>query len=431
MFSSGEVGNPSSDDPAPARTDDPSPARLLPWRATATENPRIRVSDTYDTIQSQELQTLRRIFALIGMYPVGYFDLAVAALPMHATSFRPVDKRSLQKTPFRVLTTILRLELLRSDAAQNLALSLLKRRQISIDELLRLLDVAGKQRNQLTQSQAEKFIAKGLRSFSWQCPAVANHSQYSLLNLEHPILADISCFRSAHINHLTPRTLDMNEAQSTVLEAGMAVKSRIEGPPPRKCPILWRQTSFLALEEKIRSPSRNDHIEERRTAVTPTGQRGTSDAANPRTVDEIMSETFQQYPDDWSELWRQGLVYCEYQCTGKAMTTPPLGESQISSLILEHLIADGVVEAIPITYEDFLLFSAAGIFQLNLQVNSKSSRAAVGGGSDKGKSSADLECFERALRCRIFDSDKLYVQVQKQSLESCAKEPALRAQVLW
>ncbi|KXH61541.1 hypothetical protein CSAL01_08347 [Colletotrichum salicis] len=36
-------------------------------------------------------------------------------------------------------------------------------------------------------------------------------------------------------------------------EAGMAVKARIEGPPIRRCPILLRQTSFLALEEYVHS----------------------------------------------------------------------------------------------------------------------------------------------------------------------------------
>jgi uncharacterized glyoxalase superfamily metalloenzyme YdcJ len=33
--------------------------------------------------------------------------------------------------------------------------------------------------------------------------------------------------------------------------SGMMVKDRLEGPPSRHCPILLRQTSFLALEERI------------------------------------------------------------------------------------------------------------------------------------------------------------------------------------
>ncbi|KAK2788411.1 hypothetical protein FQN52_005838 [Onygenales sp. PD_12] len=412
---------------------------------------------------SEELQTVRRIFALVGMYPVGYYDLSVAGLPMHATCFRPINAASLQTNPFRVFTTILRPELLQSDAARNVALGLLEKRQIFTDELLEVLDIGEGQKNRLTHAQAEIFITQALRSFSWQSVAAATYSDYSLVKAEHPILADIACFRSAHINHLTPRTLDINKAQSAMIEAGMAVKSRIEGPPKRKWPILLRQTSFLALEEKIRFPlthafGENDHdildnglvqgshkarfgeIEERGAAVTAKGRQlydkllgegmalAAQSGGTPKATDEAMQEVFQQYPDEWNELRKQGLVYCEYQCTGKPIEGVRVAEDERSMSLLERLIEDGVIETKPITYEDFLPFSAAGIFQSNIQTNGRSASGEARSGV--GQPRPDLVGYERALGCRVFSSDDLYMDMQEQSLEKCATELGLSSEDL-
>ena len=48
-----------------------------------------------------ELTTMRRLFAVMGMYPVGYYDLSVAGVPVHSTAFRPLDDAALNANPFR------------------------------------------------------------------------------------------------------------------------------------------------------------------------------------------------------------------------------------------------------------------------------------------------------------------------------------------
>lgn len=75
-----------------------------------------------------ELRTIARVFALLGMHAVGYYDLSIAGLPMHATCFRPTDILSLEQNPFRVFTTLLRPELMVSDEARELSLALLNQR---------------------------------------------------------------------------------------------------------------------------------------------------------------------------------------------------------------------------------------------------------------------------------------------------------------
>ncbi|PYI21342.1 DUF1338 domain protein [Aspergillus violaceofuscus CBS 115571] len=421
-------------------TSDTVALRASAERLTLERHGAIRLGTPY------ELQTMRRIFRVLGMQPVGYYDLSVAGLPMHATCFRPQTTSSLDRNPFRVFTTLLRPELLASDAARAQAMSLLRQRRIFTDTLLELLDIAEAQDHRLTKEQAEVFIPEALRSFSWQSVAAATYEQYQVLKNEHPILADIACFQSAHINHLTPRTLNIAEVQATMKAAGMAVKSRIEGPPLRRCPILLRQTSFLALEETVNfktssNPSQSQwvrathkarfgEIEERGAAVTPKGRQlydrlleesmAQATGADPEQVDAIMAAVFEQYPDDWTALRQQGLIYCEYRCTGpEGMGALPQDGSRTYSL--EQLIAEGHIEASPITYEDFLPFSAAGIFQSNLQSQAVNNHRVL---CQEGKS--DREGFENALQERPMDVDEWYQRAQTQSLERVCVALGLR-----
>ena len=46
------------------------------------------------------------------MYPVSYYDLSCAGVPVHLTAFRPIDDAALCRNPFRIFTSLLRLELI-------------------------------------------------------------------------------------------------------------------------------------------------------------------------------------------------------------------------------------------------------------------------------------------------------------------------------
>lgn len=54
------------------------PDEILPSRNRVERHGAIRVGTAY------ELATIRRMFAIIGMFPVGYYDLSVAGFPMHS-----------------------------------------------------------------------------------------------------------------------------------------------------------------------------------------------------------------------------------------------------------------------------------------------------------------------------------------------------------
>jgi len=74
-----------------------------------------------------------RLFAVMGMAPVAYYDLSAAAVPVHSTAFRPIKDEARRRNSFRVFTWLLRLDLiedieLRREAAALAAPDVLWRR---------------------------------------------------------------------------------------------------------------------------------------------------------------------------------------------------------------------------------------------------------------------------------------------------------------
>ena len=350
---------------------------------------------------AEELATIARAFAVMGMQPVSYYNLAPAGVQVHSTAFRPVESEALRRNPFRVFCSLLRLELiedavLRAEAAETLA-----RRDIFTAGARELIDAA-ERHGGLDEAQADRFVDELLETFRWHAEATVDAQTYARLVGAHRLIADVVSFKGPHINHLTPRTLDIDAAQAAMPARGIAPKETIEGPPARACPILLRQTSFKALEEPIAFPSsdgstagvhtaRFGEIEQRGAALTPAG-RALYDAA-------LASKNFSALPDNWSALRRQGLAWFRYGADLKAAATQDDD--------LEGLISAGAVTAEPITYEDFLPVSAAGIFQSNLGSEARDS----GYAADPAKAE-----FEQALGRPVLDEMALYQAEQDASL---------------
>ncbi|PJL20396.1 DUF1338 domain-containing protein [Stenotrophomonas maltophilia] len=371
----------------------------------------------------QELATLRRLFAVMGMYPVGYYDLSVAGVPVHSTAFRPLTAAALALNPFRVFTSLLRLELIEDEVLRAQSAEILARRRIFTDDALALIDQAEREGG-LTQADAERFVEQALETFRWHGDATVDLPTYHALHKAHRLVADVVSFRGPHINHLTPRTLDIDAAQSAMIEHGMAAKAVIEGPPRRACPILLRQTSFKALEEAVHFPdneggdagthtARFGEIEQRGLALTAKGralydqlltQARDADGAGSTGGDygQRLQAVFASFPDDHDTLRQEGLGYYRYQLTDAGRAAP----ERVADLPAEVLVAAGLATADPIVYEDFLPVSAAGIFQSNL-----------GGGEQRAYAAhANREAFEQALGAAVNDEFEIYERIQAESL---------------
>jgi len=374
---------------------------------------------------AEELATLGRLFALMGMYPVGYYDLSVAGVPVHSTAFRPRTAQALARNPFRVFTSLLRLELIENVALREQSAAILSQRRIFTDTALALIAQAEREGG-LDQADARRFVIEALETFRWHGDATVSLETYHALHDAHRLIADVVSFRGPHINHLTPRTLDIDAAQAGMLARGIDAKAVIEGPPPRRCPILLRQTSFKALEETVQFPSgdagdagthtaRFGEIEQRGLALTPKGralydqllaQARDSGGAGSTGQDypTRLAAAFTAFPDDHDTLRREGLGYYRYALTEAGRANP----GAVGDLPAEALIAAGLASADPIVYEDFLPVSAAGIFQSNLGGDEQRAYAAH----------ANRDAFEQALGMEVEDEFAIYERLQAESLTS-------------
>jgi len=367
---------------------------------------------------AQELTTLRRLFAVMGMEAVGYYDLSVAGVPVHSTAFRPVAQAALRRNPFRVFTSLLRLELIADEALRQQAQAILARRRIFTERALALVSRC-EQAGGLSDSDADAFVAEALETFRWHGEATVDAETYERLHRAHRLIADVVCFKGPHINHLTPRTLDIDAAQAGMPARGMDAKDVVEGPPRRACPILLRQTSFKALEEAVCFPGAGDaargthtarfgEIEQRGVALTRKG-RALYDELLAQVRDmagaghagagyaQRLAAAFEAFPDSHEAMREQGLAFYRYVATGVA------ADAQAP---VDALLAAGALRAEPIVYEDFLPVSAAGIFQSNL------------GGEEQKRYQANQaqQAFQADLGARVHDEIALYQALQDESL---------------
>ncbi|QRF63354.1 VOC family protein [Variovorax paradoxus] len=365
----------------------------------------------------EELAVVCRMFAVMGMEPVGYYDLGPAGVPVHSTAFRPISTSALAANPFRMFTSLLRLPLVEDPTLRDEAAAILARRRIFTPKALELLALAETQGG-LDAEQAADFVPALIETFRWHGDATVDSETYARLLAAHRLVADVVCFRGPHLNHLTPRILDIDAAQVEMPRRGVDAKSLIEGPPRRHHPILLRQTSFKALDESIvfagtsavtgAHTARFGEIEQRGVALTRAG-RALYDRLleQARSGDEAVSyldrltRAFEAFPDDLDAMRREGLAFFRYRIAESAEKT-----QDVAHLSIEALLERGIVRADPIVYEDFLPVSAAGIFRSNLGDTIGSSYALQGSRVE----------FERALGREVVDEIRLYEEAEARSI---------------
>ncbi|MGP5500804.1 2-oxoadipate dioxygenase/decarboxylase HglS [Psychrobacter faecalis] len=401
-----------------------------------------------------ELSMMRRLFAVMGMYPVGYYDLAPAGVPVHSTAFRAIDTQSLNNSPFRVFTSLLRLDLIDDETLKQEAITALDKRTIFTDNVISLIE-RFEEEGGLAAEDAKQFVKEALETFRWHDNTPVSKALYQQLLAQHGLIADVVGFKGPHINHLTPRTLDIDAVQAGMQAKGIPPKAIIEGPPRRNCPILLRQTSFKALEEAVnfKNPeggyetghhtARFGEIEQRGVALTPKGralydkllnqarhQLGvTPNADNASEYYQILERSFEAFPDDYQTLHDEGLAYFFYQAVNSDTDNEPTLDSvdvdyvndALAKQAITDLLQQGMIRLEPIVYEDFLPVSAAGIFQSNLHDDStndnKNDEHSSKQSNEKGR--ANKEAFENALGAQVYDELELYQTLQTQSLKAC------------
>lgn len=381
----------------------------------------------------RELAQAARVFAAFGMYPVGFYDLRDAgpgAVPVVSTAFRPLDAGELARNPFRVFTSMLVVDDPRYFDADTQARlqAFLADRVLFPPELLALADRAAAEGG-LPERDAEALLGRATAAFALSSIPV-DRAWYDHLEHISSVAADIGGVPTTHLNHLTPRVLDIDELQARMRSRGIEMIDEIQGPPAWEGPdVLLRQTSFRALAEDrvFRYPDgsvrtgalrvRFGEVEQRGIALTPRGR-----ALYDRMVAE--ADARGGGPDGAREVWRRhlpaterglaerGLAFFTYRVAGPA-GAPARGVE------LRELVDAGVLVPEPIVYEDFLPRSAAGIFRSNL---------AGDGTREEGRGAPeyDLARLAGVLGSTVHDPMDLYAAQQDASLRAAARTLGVR-----
>jgi uncharacterized glyoxalase superfamily metalloenzyme YdcJ len=312
-------------------------------RVTAERHGAIRVGSV------GELADVADLFSAFGMLPVGYYDLREAAspVPVVSTAFRPIDAVELDRNPFRVFTSMLATADTRffdADLRPRVERFIAARHLFDPALIARARVIAAD--GGCHANAADDFVARAVSAFALSREPI-DIGWYTELSEVSAVAADIAGVTTTHINHLTPRVLDIDELYRRMTAKGITMIDAIEGPPRWAGPdVLLRQTSFRALSEPRRFRDCEDtvtegslrvrfgEVEARGVALTRKG-RERYDAA--MSAPDPAASWSQHFPATDAELAADGLAYYRGGDAGK-----------------------------PVVYEDFLPASAAGIFRSNL-----------------------------------------------------------------
>ena len=399
-------------------------------RVTAERHGAIRVGTP------EELGQVARVFGALGMHPTGFYDLRDAhpqPIPVVSTAFRPVDGDELARNPFRVFSSMLVPQDRRffdADLEERLTRFLAARRLFP-DELLALADRAEAD-GELGEADAARFLDLAAASFALSADPV-DRAWYTELERVSGVAADIGGVTTTHINHLTPRVLDIDDLYARMQARGVQMIDQIQGPPRWSGPdVLLRQTSFRALAEPRRFREadgritqgelrvRFGEVEARGIALTPRGRdrydrlvaevdRRTAEAPG-RARQEVAAEVWAAgLPDSEAELARQDLGFFTFSPAERVPDgTRPPGD-------LAGLLDGGWLDAEPIVYEDFLPRSAAGIFASNL--SGRGELDAAEGGAPR-----DARWLSEAIGRPVHTPEQLYAEQRAASLGRVAAE---------
>jgi uncharacterized glyoxalase superfamily metalloenzyme YdcJ len=260
-----------------------------------------------------------------------------------------------------------------------------------------------------------------------------------------------------HFKHLSRGAIDgyvlRTISESDIAEVAYQLSVRLQQPefclrqlnhsgfkdftegPSADTPVLLRQDAYKALTEPVtfreadgstveaKHTARFGEIEQRFYATTPKGRALYDEclvnADKVRETDpgfikrdhegyqQAYANCFAAFPKTLAGLLEQGLVYGIYSVTAKGIEAGRQQQIQIRDA--NELVQLGFAQVEGLRYEDFLPFSAAGIFASNLGEYGTRSTAAT-------KPIYSQATLEQIMGRKIIDPNLTYARLQEESL---------------
>jgi uncharacterized glyoxalase superfamily metalloenzyme YdcJ len=211
-------------------------------------------------------------------------------------------------------------------------------------------------------------------------------------------------------------------------------KDFTEGPSA-DTPVLLRQDSYKALTEPVtfreadgstveaKHTARFGEIEQRFYATTPKGRALYDEClaaadkireSDPQLIkcdhdgyQKAYARCFAAFPKTLAGLLAEGLVFGRYSATARGIEAAHKGDIPTSDV--GDMVRLGYAQVEGLRYEDFLPFSAAGIFASNLgQYGTKSTAS--------NRPTYTQETLERIMGRKIIDPNATYAGIQAESL---------------
>ena len=374
---------------------------------------------------NEELQTVSDIFELMGNQPVNYYDLR-EKVSVESTAFRPTCKDEIEKNGFRIFCSRLSMDCIPQEH-HEFVLSLMSRRKLFDDELLKLIRI-GKEQGGLKPAQADQFVQKCVQLFLRPEKALLTMEEFKKLQSINKVAAQILITNSLALNHLTPSVASVPRAHEEMQRRGITTIPVWQGPVGKN--VVLRQTSCLAPPVKLQFPTAEGsfieadyqetfvEFEERLQALTPKGRLLFEDLFNDGKKSLSLSENddgyaehyyqtmhkaLSEFPEDPMTLYTQKLAYFTFD---KSDPTESVSESNS----LNENIISGRVKLVPQQYEDFFGPAATNIFNSNIGLKDVSNVAVAKPDSQK--------TFESGLGRSVVNMYDYYSDIQNASAQA-------------
>jgi uncharacterized glyoxalase superfamily metalloenzyme YdcJ len=374
-----------------------------------------------------ELRNISDLFAVMGNYPVNYYDLR-EKVSVESTAFRPVTQEEIEENGFRIFCSRLSLDCIPAEH-RDYVQSIIARRKLFSSELLNLVETA-KANGGLDEEQAKQFVSACVRLFTRPDEALVSRAEFAKLQSISKVACQVLVSNSLAFNHLTPSVASVPAAHEEMQRRGIKTIPVWQGPVGKN--FILRQTSCLAPPVKLKFPNGDGtfevaeyqetfvEFEERLQALTPKGRElfealfdegkaalklNESDPGYGEHYYAVMREALSSFPSDMRTLWDEGLAYFTFEASAK--TTQPIGD-------LDTLVAKGAVKLVPQQYEDFFGPAATNIFNSNIGLEDV---------SNVGIAKPDSQAtFEKALGREVVNMYDYYQQIQDASKEQILRQ---------